>query len=195
MEPELNASFWSERYQKNDTGWDMGSVSTPLKEYFDTLKDKNISILIPGAGNCYEGEYLLEQGFTNLTILDYAPEAIAGFKKRVQNHGKVKLLCEDFFAHKGQYDLIIEQTFFCALNPLLRPAYAAKMHEILKPGGRLSGLLFIKTTNENGPPFNGTKEEYEKLFSAQFTIEKLEPCLNSIKPRAERELFFSLKRK
>jgi SAM-dependent methyltransferase len=194
-EPELNAAFWSERYKTNDTGWDIGSVSTPLKEYFDTLKDKNISILIPGAGNCYEGEYLLEQGFTNVSILDYAPEAIEGFKKRMKNHNKVELICGDFFTHKGRYDLIIEQTFFCALNPVLRPYYAVKMRELLRPGGHLSGLLFIQVPNENGPPFGGTKEEYEKLFSSDFIIEKMEVCLNSIKPRAGRELFFTLKRK
>ncbi|HXB41335.1 MAG TPA: methyltransferase domain-containing protein [Bacteroidia bacterium] len=194
-EPELNAAFWSERYRTNETGWDVGSVSAPLKEYFDTLRDKNISILIPGAGNCYEGEYLLEQGFTNITILDYAPEAIEGFKKRMKNHVKAKLICGDFFTHKGQYDLIIEQTFFCALNPVLRLDYAAKMHELLRPGGYLSGLLFTQVPNENGPPFGGTKEEYKKLFSPDFITEKMEPCLNSIKPRAGRELFFILKRK
>ena len=194
-EPELNASFWSERYKTNDMGWDMGSVSSPLKEYFDKLTDKSQRILIPGAGNSYEGEYLLQKGFTNLTILDYAPEAIEGFKKRVVDYKKSTLLCEDFFAHKGQYDLIIEQTFFCALDPKLRPDYAAQMRQLLKPGGILCGLLFIATPNENGPPYNGTTEEYRRIFSEGFIIKKLEPCYNSIKPREGRELFFSLIKK
>ncbi len=195
MTEELNAQFWNARYKENNTGWDLGSVSTPLKAYFDTLPDKNISILVPGAGNCYEGEYLLENGFTSVSILDYAPEAIANFRKRVELHHMATLYTEDFFAHNKRYDLIIEQTFFCALDPSLRPAYAKKMKELLKPGGKLVGLLFTSVPNEAGPPFPGTQEEYRALFSSHFTIEKMEPCTNSIKPRAGRELFFSLLQK
>ena len=195
MEPELNPAFWNERYQKNETDWDMGSVSAPLKEYFDSLKDKKLRILIPGAGNSYEGEYLLQKGFTKVTMLDYAPEAIAGFKKRVPHYKKATLLCEDFFTHKGQYDLIIEQTFFCALSPELRPAYATKMCRLLKSAGKLAGLLFTTTPNENGPPFGGSREEYQTLFQEHFIIQKLEPCYNSVKPREGSELFFILKRK
>ncbi len=195
MNEELNSAFWSNRYQTNDTGWDIGSVSTPLKEYFDTLKDKNISILIPGAGNSYEGEYLLEKGFTNVTILDYAPETIEGFKERVKDHRKVKLVCEDFFVHKGQYNLIIEQTFFCALDPALRASYCKKMRELLKPGAKLCGLLFTEVPNAEGPPFGGNEKEYRSLFEKDFLIKHLDPCYNSIKPREGRELFFTLIRK
>jgi methyl halide transferase len=195
MSEELNAGFWSSRYQAKDTGWDIGSVSPPLQEYFDTLSNKNCHILIPGAGNCYEGEYLLQNAFTNVTILDYAPEALEGFKERVKDHGKAKLVCEDFFAHDKTYDLIVEQTFFCALDPSLRKAYAEKMNSLLKSGGKLVGLLFTEVPNEGGPPFPGTLAEYQELFSQQFTIKKLEPCSNSIKPRAGRELFFILLRK
>jgi hypothetical protein len=42
------------------TGWDLGLVSPQLK-IIDTLKDKDIAILIPGCGNTYEAAYLLEQ--------------------------------------------------------------------------------------------------------------------------------------
>src|SRR5438270_14029085 len=125
--PELNADYWNKAYLDKDTGWDIGQPSTPLKEYFVSLTDKNIRILIPGAGNAYEGEYLLQNGFTNVTILDYAAEAIENFKKRIPDHKSARLLCEDFFLHKGKYDLIVEQTFFCALDPSLRKAYADKM--------------------------------------------------------------------
>ena len=44
-------NYWEERYQKQDTGWDIGTISTPLKEYIDQLTDKKCRILLPGAGN------------------------------------------------------------------------------------------------------------------------------------------------
>ena len=50
--------YWINRYKEERTGWDIGYPSTPLKEYIDQLQDKNLRILIPGAGNGYEAEYL-----------------------------------------------------------------------------------------------------------------------------------------
>lgn len=63
---QLDADFWNERYSSQQTGWDIGSPSTPLKEYIDQLTDKDIRILIPGCGNAYEAEYLHQQGFSNV---------------------------------------------------------------------------------------------------------------------------------
>ena len=54
----LDAEYWEERYRAGTTGWDIGSPSTPLKEYIDQLQDPSKKILIPGAGNAYEAEYL-----------------------------------------------------------------------------------------------------------------------------------------
>ena len=51
-------NYWTNRYSKAKTGWDIGYPSTPLKTYFDQLENKDLRILIPGAGNAYEAEYL-----------------------------------------------------------------------------------------------------------------------------------------
>ena len=37
-----------------ETGWDIGYVSTPIKEYFNQVKNKELKILIPGGGNSYK---------------------------------------------------------------------------------------------------------------------------------------------
>ena len=79
----LNENFWTNRYQKNETGWDLGDISTPLKNYFDQLTNKEIAILIPGAGNAHEAEYLFKKGFTNITIIDISPEPLKNIKERM----------------------------------------------------------------------------------------------------------------
>ncbi|HBC05192.1 MAG TPA: SAM-dependent methyltransferase, partial [Aequorivita sp.] len=38
-------TFWNHKYLSDDTGWDIGYVSTPIKEYIDQLTDKNLKIL------------------------------------------------------------------------------------------------------------------------------------------------------
>ncbi len=67
----LNKNYWEDRYKSNETGWDVGSITTPLKEYIDQIQDKNLKILIPGAGNGYEVDYLTEKGFTNVFVIDF----------------------------------------------------------------------------------------------------------------------------
>jgi hypothetical protein len=104
--------FWDKRYQDNDIGWDVGEITTPLKEYFNQLKDKSLTILIPGAGNSYEAEYLHQSGFTNVIVIDIAPTVIAKFKERVPNFPEAHIISKNFFELVGQFDIIIEQTFF-----------------------------------------------------------------------------------
>ena len=187
---ELNQAYWNERYEQGNTGWNIGTVSSPLKSYFDQLSQKNLRILIPGGGNGHEAEYLLSLGFSNITVLDIAPIALEKLALRFLTQiGKtVHLILGDFFEHQGQYDLIIEQTFFCALDPSLRQAYVEKMAALLSNNGRLSGLLF-DTQFPAGPPFGGNRQEYQDLFSMHFNIKTLAPCYNSIPQRMGNECF------
>jgi SAM-dependent methyltransferase len=194
---KIDKDFWSERWEKQETAWDMGSVSTPLKTYFDQLKNKQLKILIPGCGNAYEAEYLFRNGFTNVYVIDFAEKALEEFSKRVPGFPKEKLLCADFFQlEEKDFDLVVEQTFFCAIDPVLRNDYAKKMFEILKPGGKLVGLLFNDPKlNYEQPPFGGSADDYRAIFNPYFSFIKYEACYNSIKPRAGRELFIILQRK
>jgi hypothetical protein len=190
----LNKEYWEERYESATTNWDIGEVSTPLKAYIDQLKNKNIRILIPGAGNAYELDYLIEKGFQNVFVIDYAKhplDAIISRNKTLEKH----VIHDDFFNHSGTYDLILEQTFFCALQPNLRPNYVVKMYDLLSEKGKISGLLFNFPLTEEGPPFGGSQEEYVNLFSNTFLIKTLEPAYNSIKPRTNKELFFTFEKK
>lgn len=186
---ELDKTFWEERYKSQSTGWDLGTISEPLKVYIDSLPDRSISILIPGAGNGYEAEYLHNKGFKNLDVIDIAAPPLKNLKSRVPDFPEENLIQTDFFEWSKTYDLILEQTFFCALNPDLRPAYAKKMNQLLNSKGKLSGLLFDFPLTETGPPFGGSQEEYLTYFQPYFEIKKLEKCYNSILPRVGNELF------
>ena len=98
----LNDQYWSERYEKSRTGWDVGNVSPALKDYFDQLTDKSVAILIPGCGNAYEAEYLLQQGFTNLTLIDISSvlvQNLQGKLKKSIEKGVCRVIHQDFFEH------------------------------------------------------------------------------------------------
>jgi SAM-dependent methyltransferase len=192
-EKPLDQTYWDNQYQANTTGWDLGEVSPPIKSYIDTLKNKTIRILIPGCGNTYEAEYLLEQGFTNVTVIDIAPTLVENLKTKFKDNPNINIILGDFFEHQGTYDVIIEQTFFCALPPTMRQKYVWKMHQLLAYKGKITGLLFNRTF-ESGPPFGGSQEEYTFLFQQAFHFLKMEVCKNSATPRAGSELFIELQK-
>ena len=188
----FNEDFWDTKYKTNKTGWDLGQVSPPLKTYFDQLTNKELKILIPGGGNSHEAEYLLNIGFTNVYVVDISKLALDNLKQRVPSFPSSNLIHQNFFELEQTFDLIIEQTFFCALNPNLRKNYVDKMHSLLKENGKLVGLLFDAKLNEDHPPFGGDKKEYIELFKNQFNIKVLEDCYNSIENRQGMELFIKL---
>jgi methyl halide transferase len=181
--------YWRQRYQNHTTTWDIGAPSTPIASYIEQLTNKDIAILIPGCGTGYEVAFLYQQGFTNVTCIDIAAEAIERCKQILPKEHQVKLLQQDFFKHSTTYDLIIEQTFFCALPPSMRKQYVLHMHSILNTKGKIAGLLFNKIFEKEGPPFGGSILEYQQLFSTHFNQLTMQPCYNSIESRAGNELF------
>lgn len=192
---DLAADFWNNKYKNNKIGWDLGEISPPLKAYFDQLDNKELKILIPGGGNSYEAEYLFNKGFKNVYVIDLSETAIENIKNRIPNLPEEQLILGNFFDLEMQFDLVIEQTFFCAINPILRAKYASKMYEVLKDEGKLVGVLFDAKLNDDHPPFGGTKKEYIKYFEPFFSFETFNECYNSYPNRQGMELFIKFKKK
>lgn len=187
-------TYWTSRYEAGLTQWDAGDITTPLKVYFDQLGNKQLKILIPGCGNAYEARYLWYQGFENVYVADLSKLPLDNLKKHIPAFPDDQLLHVDFFEINQQFDLIVEQTFFCALHPSERQRYAEKSLELLKPGGKLMGVLFDDPLFSDHPPYGGNKETYLPYFDPLFSIKAFERCYNSIKPREGRELFFLLEK-
>jgi SAM-dependent methyltransferase len=192
---DLTEGFWDDHYKTNNTGWDLGKVSPPLKAYFDQLTNKQLKILIPGCGNAYEAEYLHHLGFKNVFVVDVSKTALSNLKSRVSSFPSEHLIQGDFFDLDKRFDLIIEHTFFCAIDPNLRAAYAAKTYELLRDKGKVVGLLFDAPLNVTHPPFGGSEEEYEAYFKPYFNQLFIEEAHNSIEFRDGKELFFKFEKR
>ena len=131
MENPFDKTYWEQQYIEKATGWDIGSISSPLEAYFSQLSNKDLKILIPGAGNSYEAEYLHNQGFTNIDVIDIAQQPLKNLKERVVSFPGNSLIEADFFKHNQKYNLIVEHTFFCSLHPDIRLKYVDKMADLL----------------------------------------------------------------
>jgi SAM-dependent methyltransferase len=199
VSPAFDAAYWRARYATpGRAGWDAGRVTPPLRAYFDQLVvAQQPRILIPGAGRAYEAEYLHRLGFRHVVVADLAPEPLAELAARVPDFPTANLWQADFFAlaPSEPFDLLIEQTFFCAIAPSQRPAYAQQCGALLRPGGKLVGLLFdTEFAGASEPPFGGSREEYHPYFEPYFRFIHFDTAYNSLKARAGRELFICLEK-
>ena len=191
----LAQNYWEDKWQKQEIGWDIGYASPAITDYFKKNLDKNSKILIPGCGNAYEAEFLLKEGFKDISIVDISPKACEILKEKFKGNKEVKIFCGDFFQHEGKYKFIIEQTFFCAIPTIYRSKYVKKAADLLSENGRLIGLLFNRNFEQKGPPFGGSLAEYGFLFKKYFNIVKMEESTKSIPERTGSELFINFKKK
>ncbi len=190
----MTGQYWEARHQEGDTPWNIGKASPPLVAYMSQVKNKDIRVLIPGAGDVHDARAFAEMGFTDITLCDISETAIARMKEAFEGDDRVKCVCEDFFKLEGPFDLIIEQTFFCALDPGLRENYVAKMFDLLSSGGTLAGVLFNRKFEEKGPPWGGDINEYMRLFGSILQIHIMDICYNSVVQRQGNEVFFVVKK-
>lgn len=190
----INKKYWEQRYENGETGWDTGKVSPPLKAYIDQITNKDLRILVPGCGSAYEAEYLYDNGFHNVTVIDVVRSILDEFIDRCSEFPPGNVILGDFFTHEGQYDLILEQTFFSSIPTELRAVYAEQANNLLVKNGKIAGVLF-DFESDVGPPYGGSIKEYEKYFNHMFNVKTLEACHNSNESWRDLELFIILEKR
>lgn len=123
-----------------------------------------LSALVPGCGRAYDAVALAQHGFDSVVAMDIAPTACKAAELELQSIvqstsasqsvANVQVRCGDFFTFDGEFDLIWDCTFLCALDPSVREQWASQMHKLLKPGGVLLTCIFpISDSMRGGPPF------------------------------------------
>lgn len=188
---------WQGYYDQDDLRWDLGEVSPPLKRLWEKGVLEPGRTIIPGCGQGHEVIFFAQQGF-EVTGVEYTEGGVGLLRENLEKAGlQGKVVHSDFFeldaSHHGRYDLMLEQTFFCAIHPRDRTRYVDTARRILKPGGMLAGL-FYNTGEEDGPPYNTTEEDILQSFSDGFKIVRLEKCDHSIESRQGKELLAILQR-
>lgn len=193
-EPRADKNYtqadWQDHYEKNDLGWDLGRASPPLARWIEENSIAPCRVIVPGCGRGHEVLHLAEKGF-EVTAVDFTAGAVDHVSRALAERGlRGTPMQRNFFDLESQYDgafdLMLEQTFFCAISPRERPAYVNTACRILKPGACLLGL-FYQTNESGGPPFNTTRDDILHHFSPRFEIEHLEKTPHSVDRRKDRE--------
>ncbi len=191
MNKEDNSQFWEDIYLENDTGWDLGGPTPIFSKIASKLEPKKICLI--GCGRGYDAIMFAKNNF-HVTAIDFAPSAVNAVKDLAEeNEVKLDILERDIFhlspEYNNYFDYVIEQTCFCAINPLRRLDYEKLVSNILCKNGNLIGLWFPldKKLSEGGPPYGTTVDEVKSIFNRGWEIKKEEFPKESIKPRIGRE--------
>ena len=188
---------WESHYKNKDLRWDLNEVAPPFEHLWKKKNMRPCKTIIPGCGAGHEVIFLAKKGF-NVTAVDYTDGAIKIIEKTlIDNNYSGEVLQQDFFKidckYNEKFDLMLEHTFFCAINPNMRQAYVETTKRLLKPGGYLVGL-FYETNQEGGPPFNTSQEDIERYFCSSFKIESLDKTPYSVEQRRDKEWLAVLKK-
>lgn len=163
-EPE---NFWSQYYETNNTPWDIAKVSPAISDTITQLKIQRSNILVLGCGLGHDAGWLAQQGHI-VTAVDYSQSALTRAKELYPKVNFVKAdafnLPEDF---KDSFDLVIEHTLYCAINPTKRNDLIKSWLKCLRDGGHLLGVFFVGH-KPSGPPFATTEYELDKRLKNRF---------------------------
>lgn len=174
-------AYWSERYRRGETGWDLGGETPVLRELLQQggfpvpvrKTGRRARILVPGCGYGHDVVLLARHGY-EVVAVDFAPEPLDWLMEQLQREGlTAQLLCEDLFELprrlKEPVDAVWEYTCYCAIAPQRRGEYFAVIERVLRAQGWLIGLFFPVSSepSTDGPPFPVSRAEVLALGQQQ----------------------------
>ncbi|KAJ3708233.1 hypothetical protein LUZ61_011938 [Rhynchospora tenuis] len=188
----VTSDGWEKSWGEGITPWDLGQPTPVVVHLVQTQSVPKGRVLVPGCGTGYDAVALAgpERYVVGLDISGTAIKKAKELSASSPNREYFSFLTEDFFNWNPSelFDLIFDYTFFCALEPVLRSAWAKKISEILKPEGELITLIYVITDQKEGPPFNNNVSDYEEvLFPLGFKQIYIEDNELAVKPRKGRE--------
>jgi trans-aconitate methyltransferase len=162
-----------ETKQPNEVSWTQENPKTSIDFIRETHIEKSAKIIDIGGGDSKLVDFLLEEGYENITVLDISSTALERAKKRLgKNAEKVSWIASDIteFKPDTSYDIWHDRATF---HFLTTAEQIKKYVEITEKW--VSGFLIIGTFSNQGPKKCSGLEikqysetELEKQFSNRF---------------------------
>jgi len=152
-----NQAYWDESYsnQRYGSSFDWGSSWTKpslsgdsLGELVRPLVPKDAHILVLGCGNSNMSVIMHEEGYTNITNIDFSTAVIEQMQKLYGNLPGMSWLQMDASSlafQDGTFDVVIEKSLFDALfagTGVKAEAVLAEARRVLQPAGQLLSIAF-----------------------------------------------------
>ena len=165
---------WEDHYQRGETPWDKGAPSPGLVDFLAAEPIAG-AVLVPGCGLGHDVRALATSA-KEVVGIDIASRAVAA-ARTLPAQGRERYELADLFnlpAHlRGAFDWVWEHTCFCAIDPALRSDYVEAVAGALREGGHFLAIFYLdpgQAHREDGPPFETTLAEVDRLFRLRFAL-------------------------
>lgn len=194
----MDSEYWLQRWRDGRTGWHHQDVMPLLEKHWPALRvPAGTQVMVPLCGKTLDMPWLAQQGLSVLGI-ELSPLAVQAFlaENRLQAgrredrdgahytvtnapRGALEIINGDVFGvARGTLagcGAFYDRAAMIALPADLRTRLADEVYAQLPAGAR--GLLITLDYPEGqmqGPPFSVDEAEVQRLFDAQWTVERLE---------------------
>lgn len=162
---------WNEVYEQKqitEVSWYEPMPETSLSFITECKLEKDAAIIDVGGGDSFLAEFLVAQGFSDITVLDISEKAIERAKERLgEKAEEIKWIVADAseFTPEKKYDLWHDRAAFHFLTEEGQVQnYLKNVSEAVKPGG----YVIIGCFSEEGP------KTCSGLEIKQYSIDKLQ---------------------
>ncbi|KAG0204829.1 hypothetical protein BGX28_003362 [Mortierella sp. GBA30] len=184
---------WNELWRRDISPWDKGVPSPALIEVIEQkpIKEqipKTGNVLVPGCGRGVDVLYLGNE-HRKAYGLDISPIAVQHCKDvsdddELRNEKGVPeshadYIAGDFFkfeSPQGGFQLAYDYTFFCAIQPELRPDWGRRMGDLITKDGVLITLMYPLDDHAGGPPFAVSEAHYHSVLDDNFECLLVDNC-------------------
>lgn len=187
----MDASFWHNRWQTNQTGWHERAVNPLLITHFPSLRlPPGKRVFVPLCGKSLDLGWLLSQGYavagaevSELAVtqlfaeLRMEPTISEVGKHKLFQGEKIDIFVGDFFdlSRKilGPVDAVYDRAALVALPEPTRIRYAAHLKALTPLAPQLVIGYEYDQTMAPGPPFSVTSDELHRHYSDTYTLTPL----------------------
>lgn len=189
--------YWSNRYQTGETGWEMNEAAPAFKDMVPRLKLQKSRVLVLGCGSGNDAALFAEEGHI-VTAVDFSQEALDRAQKKYGHFENIKWVKADAFnlpkEFFGAFDIVVEHTFYCAIDPTKRQELVQTWKKCLIDKGFLLGVFFVMD-HKKTPPYGGLEWELRERLKKDFHFVFWGRLRNSIQNRNGKELLVYAHRK
>lgn len=192
-----NSDFWTKIYNEGDAGWDLADAAVAFKDMIQRLKFPKGRFLVLGCGAGHDAALFAKAGHV-VTAVDFSAGAIEQAKKLYGHLENLTFIQQDIFTlpHEWNesFDVIIEHTCFCAIEPHRRKEMVKLWRRLLHEEGQIMGVFF-SMLKRAGPPYGSSEWEIRELLKDSFQFLFWGRWRESLPKREGRELFVLAKKR
>ena len=156
---------WDQAYSDRQIPWDLGEAAPAFVELLPRLKLPKQRVLVLGCGQGWDALHFAQLGH-RVTAVDVSSTAIEMARQNDADK-LVNWICADAWSVDGQFDLVVEHTFYAAIAPKERNQLVRLWRQKLTDQGQLLGIFFAMP-KRHGPPFGGSEWELKRRLGEHF---------------------------